>query len=302
MLSTSAPDSIPIVVASVLVVWSRENRPVANGPLQGMTIGVTAERRATEQAGLLEKRGARVLLGPTSRVFSYEEDEVLKARTADVVGRPPDFLLASTGFGMRTWFGAAEAWGMREALLGALGQARVANRGAKAASVNTAAGLTEWWRAPRERLDELIDRVSSEPLDGRRVVLQLHGVADLDAVSRLAAAGAEVIQIDAYRLSLPTDPAPAHNLVRAVCADQLAAVTFVMAPAIHNLFLLARQIGLASELRDALNHNVVTACVGPVCAEGAIYEGVLHPLVPARARLVPMIHALTDHLVEARSV
>jgi uroporphyrinogen-III synthase len=191
---------------------------------------------------------------------------------------------------------------MREALLGALGQARVANRGAKAASVNTAAGLTEWWRAPRERLDELIDRVSSEPLDGRRVVLQLHGVADLDAVSRLAAAGAEVIQIDAYRLSLPTDPAPAHNLVRAVCADQLAAVTFVMAPAIHNLFLLARQIGLASELRDALNHNVVTACVGPVCAEGAIYEGVLHPLVPARARLVPMIHALTDHLVEARSV
>jgi uroporphyrinogen-III synthase len=283
------------------VVLSRENRSVADGPLQGMTIGVTAERRATEQAELFEKRGARVLLGPTSRVFSYEEDEVLKARTADVVGRPPDFLIASTGFGMRTWLGAAEAWGMREALVGALGQARVANRGAKAASVNTAAGLTEWWRAPRERLGELIDRVSSEPLDGRRVVLQLHGVADLDTVSRLAEAGAEVIQIDAYRLSLPADPAPAHNLIRAVCADQLAAVTFVMAPAIHNLFLLARQIGLDSELRDALNHNVVTACVGPVCAEGAIYEGVLHPLVPARARLVPMIHTLTDHLVEARS-
>ncbi len=280
----------------------RENLLVANGPLEGMTIGVTAERRASEQAGLLEKRGARVLLGPTLRVFSYEQDEVLKASTVDVVDRPPDFLLASTGFGMRTWLAAAESWGMREALLGALGQARVANRGAKAASANTAAGLTEWWRAPGERLDELIGRVSSEPLAGSRVVLQLHGAADPDTVARLTDAGAEVIQIDAYRLSLPTDPTPAQDLIRAACAEQLAAITFVMAPAIHNLFVLARQIGLDSELRGALNDRVVAACVGPVCAEGAIQEGVLHPLVPARARLVPMIHALTDHLVEGRSV
>ena len=284
------------------MVLGRENRLVANGPLRGMTIGVTAERRAIEQAGLLQKRGARVLVGPALRVFSYEQDEVLKASTADVVDRPPDFLLASTGFGMRTWLAAAESWGMREALVGALGQARVANRGAKAASANTAAGLTEWWRAPQERLDELVGRVSSEPLAGRRVVLQLHGVADPDAVARLLDAGAEVIEVDAYRLSLPADPAPAQELIRAACAGQLAAVTFVMAPAVHNLFVLARQIGLHSELRGALNDSVVTACVGPVCAEGAIQEGVLHPLVPARARLVPMIHALTDHLVEARSV
>ena len=275
---------------------------MANGPLQGMTIGVTAERRATEQAELLQKRGARVLLGPALRVFSYEQDEVLKASTADVVDHPPDFLLASTGFGMRIWLAAAESWGMRQALVEALGQARVANRGAKAASANTAAGLTEWWRAPHERLDELIGRVSAEPLAGRRVVLQLHGVADPDAVARLAGAGAEVIQVDAYRLSLPADPIPAQDLIRAACADQLAAVTFVIAPAIHNLFVLARQIGFHSELRQALNDRVVTACVGPVCAEGAIQEGVLHPLVPSRARLVPMIHALTDHLVEARSL
>jgi uroporphyrinogen-III synthase len=101
---------------------------------------------------------------------------------------------------------------------------------------------------------------------------------------------------------LPADPIPAQDLIRAACADQLAAITFVIAPAIHNLFVLAREIGFHSELRAALNHRVVTACVGPVCAEGAIQEGVLHPLVPSRARLVPMIHALTDHLVEARSV
>ena len=60
-------------------------------------------------------------------------------------------------------------------------------------------------------------------------------------------------------------------------------------------------IGLDAELRQALNGGVVAACVGPVCAEGAIEEGVLRPLVPSRARLVPMIQALTDHFQEARS-
>lgn len=274
---------------------------MADGPLAGMRIGVTAERRAAEQTELLRKRGAEVLHGPTLRVFSLDEDEVLKATTADVVAHPPEFLLASTGFGMRTWLAAAESWGMRDALVAALGRARVANRGAKAASANGAVGLAEWFRAPHERLDELVERVSTEPLAGCRVVLQLHGVAEPDTVARLVGAGAEVIEVDAYRLSLPADPVPARDLIRAACAEELAAVTFVIAPAVHNLFVLAREIGLDAELRRALNGGVVAACVGPVCAEGAIEEGVLRPLVPSRSRLVPLIQALTDHLQKTRS-
>jgi uroporphyrinogen-III synthase len=279
----------------------RENRPVSDGPLKGMTIGVTAERRAAQQAELLKKRGAQVLHGPTVRVFSLDEDQALKAITADVVTDPPDFLLASTGFGMRTWLAAAESWGMHDSLVAALGRARVANRGARAASTNAAVGLAEWWRAPHERLGELVERVLAEPLAGRRVVLQLHGVADPDAVARLVGAGAEVIEVDAYRLSLPADATPARDLIKAACAEELAAVTFVIAPAVHNLFALAREIGLDTDLRQALNGRVVAACVGPVCADGATDEGILRPLVPSRARLVPMIQALTDHLQDAHT-
>ena len=266
-----------------------------------MTIGITAERRAAQQADLLNKRGAEVVYGPSLRVFSIDEDQELKARTADVIAHPPDFLLASTGFGMRTWLAAADSWGLRDALLEALRGARVANRGAKAASANESVGLPEWCRAPHERLDELVERVLVEPLAGRRVAIQLHGAADPHAVTSLIAAGAEIIEIDAYRLSLPVDPTPAHNLIRAACASELAAVTFVIAPAVHNLFVLAAQIGLDDELRRALNDRVVAACVGPVCAGGAIDEGVLRPLVPSRSRLVPMIQILTDHLKRTQS-
>jgi uroporphyrinogen-III synthase len=274
---------------------------MADSPLRGMTIGVTAERRAAQQAELLIKRGAAVLRGPTLRVFSLDDDPVLRSKTNEVIARPPDFLLASTGFGMRTWLAAADSWGLRDTLLKALRPARVANRGAKAASTNQAAGLAEWYRAPHERLDELVERLLAEPLAGRRVVLQLHGVADPDGIAALVAAGAEVIEIDAYRLSLPDDRTPARDLIKAACAGELAAVTFVIAPAVHNLFVLAAEIGLDAELRRALNGTVIAACVGPVCAEGALEEGVLEPLVPSRPRLVPMIQVLTDRLHTARS-
>jgi uroporphyrinogen-III synthase len=269
---------------------------VPEATLGGRTIGITAERRADEQADLFRRRGGAVLHGPTLRIFSVGDDEALRATCLDIIGRPPDFLVASTGYGMRTWLAAAEGWGLRDGLLAALGRARVANRGAKAASANGAAGLVEWWRAPNETLDEVVARVLTEPLSGTRVVLQLHGTAEPRAVTQLREAGADVLEVDAYRMTLPADPGPARTLIDAACAGVLAAVTFTTAPAVHNLFTLAREAGRAEALRDAFNGPVIAACVGPVCAEGAFEEGVATPLVPTRSRLVPLVQAVTDRL------
>ncbi len=265
-------------------------------PLAGLTIGITAERRAEEQASMFHGRGAETLWGPTLRVFTIADDDELRAATEHVIRRPPDFLLASTGFGMRTWLSAAEEWGLRPALLHALRQARVLNRGAKAASANTSAGLVEWWRAPDERFDAVLDRVLAEPLAGTHVVVQIHGMPAPRAVARLNDAGADVTVVDGYRASLPSDTAPAGALIDAACRGELAAITFTTAPAVHNLFVLADAHGRAEELRAALNGPVVAACVGPVCAEGAIDEGVIEPLVPPRSRLVPMVQSLTERL------
>lgn len=268
-------------------------------PLAGLTVGITAERRADEQARLFADRGAATVHGPALRVTSAGDDDALRAATEAVVRDPPDLLLASTGFGMKAWLEAADGWGLRAAVVEALGRARVANRGAKAASANAAVGLREWYRAPNERFDELLTRVLAERLDGARVVLQLHGTAMPRTVARLTAAGAEVIEVDAYRASLPEDRGPALALAEAACAGRLAAVTFTTAPAVHNLFVIAAAAGLDADLRRALDGPVLAACVGPVCAEGAVEEGVSAPLVPERSRLVPLVAAVTERLSAA---
>lgn len=269
---------------------------VESAALAGRTIGITAQRRADEQARLFRSRGAETVHGPTLSLAPAGDDPQLRAVTDAVLAQPPDFLLASTGYGMRAWLTAADGWGARDALLGALGRAKVANRGAKAASANTAAGLVEWWRAPTERFDELVDRLLAEPLAGARVVLQLHGAPLPGAVDRLTGAGATVIEVDAYRSTMPDDTTAAQSLVEATCTSTLAAVTFTTAPSVHNFFTLAARAGRTGDLRAAFNGPVVAACVGPVCAEAAVEEGVAAPLVPERSRLVPLVEALTARI------
>ncbi len=264
--------------------------------LAGLIIGITAQRRADEQARMFHTRGAETLHGPTLALSTAGDDTALRAATEAVLADPPDYLLASTGYGMRAWLAAADGWGRREDLLRALGSAQVANRGAKAASANTAVGLSEWWRAPNERFEELVDRLLTEPLAGARVVLQLHGARIPRSVVRLAAAGATVIEIDAYSSTMPDDTGPALALAEAACAAALAAVTFTTAPAVHNLFTVAAGAGHRDALSDAFNGPVVAACVGPVCAEAALEEGVVAPLVPERARLVPLVDTLTARI------
>src|SRR5690349_3080454 len=89
-------------------------------PLEGYTVGITADRRAAEQAELLRRRGARVLDGPTIATAYLGSDERLRRATEQVIAAPPDVLVITTGIGIRAWIAAAQSWGLDHALLVAL--------------------------------------------------------------------------------------------------------------------------------------------------------------------------------------
>src|SRR6266700_1678564 len=120
-------------------------------PLEGFVVGVTADRRADEQADLLVRRGARVLHGPVIRTLPLGPDDDLRDATAQVIECQPDYVIANTGIGIRGWVTAAAAWGWDEPLTAALGTARVLARGPKAAGALHALGVDVWWPAPRGR-------------------------------------------------------------------------------------------------------------------------------------------------------
>jgi uroporphyrinogen-III synthase len=270
---------------------------VAEASLAGFTIGITADRRWEEQAELLRRRGASVMHGPAIRTLPIGPEDDLQRVTDQLILDPPSVVIANTGIGMRAWFAAADAWGIGEALMGTLAEARIFARGPKASSAVHQSGLDVTARAESERMDELIDLVIASGVDGCRVAFQRHGEDSPDALLRLDAAGATVVEVPVYRWILPVDLDPARRLIEATVQRRVHAVTFTSAPAVRNLFLVANDLGLESELRDALRSDVIPVVVGPVCAQAAVDAGVDDLVVPDRFRIGPMVRSLTDALL-----
>lgn len=264
--------------------------------LAGCTIGITADRRWQEQARLFEKRGARVLHGPTLRTVDLSHDERLKAATAAVARQPLDYAVVSTGMGFRMWMEAAAGWGMAEAVIEALGRARICARGAKASAAVKAAGLEPWWRAPHETMEEIVEHLSENGAGGTRIAVQLFDPDGHPSTAALRDMASELVEVPVYRWVLPDDTSPARQLVEAAVTGRLDAITFTSQPAVHQLFRIAESASLADELRDACNGRLLAACVGPVCAEAARQEGVERMVWPDPPRLPGMVRQVEDAL------
>jgi uroporphyrinogen-III synthase len=267
--------------------------------LTGLTVGVTADRRGTDQAVMFERLGAEVILGPTISTVRIPDPATLRRRTEELIADPPDYVIANTGLGIRAWLEAADGWGIGSELRGALGGTRLAARGPKAAGALSSAGLSAWWRSPGEQLTELVDHLTHEGLTGRRVAFQLHGDDGSEFVARLEEAGAAVSRVPVYMWQLPADRAPADNLIERVCRGQVDAVTFTAGPQVRTMLELAGT--RRDELVGALNRpGMVVGCIGPVCAAVAADAGITRTVVPEHWRLGSLVKAVAGALSDGR--
>src|SRR4051794_12591128 len=261
--------------------------------LSGDTVGGTADRHRDELAGLLENRGARVVLAPALRIVPIADDAELRAATRACLETPPDIVLVNTGIGMRGWLEAAEGWGLVDPLRAALGRAYMVARGPKARAAIRSAGLHDHWSPEGEGYEEVVEHLTARGVAGLTVALQLHGESQPEYTEALEAAGARVIEVPVYRWGPPTDPAPLHRLVDLIAGRLVDAVTFTSAAAVNAVL---RAAGPASDsLLDALRADVMAACVGPVTAAPLRRHDV--PIVaPARARLSALVRTIVEEL------
>lgn len=269
---------------------------VSPAPLAGYTIGVTAARRAEEIGGLLERRGATVLYAPALRIVPLADDTDLHQATLDLIGTPPDTVVATTGIGFRSWMEAAEGWGEADRLRNALRQATLLARGPKATGAIRAAGLRELWSPASESSAEVLQRLLSEgSLHGRRIAVQLHGEPLRDFTEALRHAGATVVPVPVYRWMAPVDVGPLDRLLEAIVAGTVDAVTFTSALAATGLLRRAAECGRHDALISALRDQVAAACVGPATA-GPLLDHDIPATWPERYRVGPLVRHVTEVL------
>jgi uroporphyrinogen-III synthase len=260
-------------------------------PLAGTVVAVTAERKAHEQADLFRRRGAEVVLAPTVHTVDLSADAELRACTEAVIARPPSHLVATTGFGMRLWFEAADGWGLGDRLVAALASARTVARGPKAQSACRQRGLDVAWRAPGESMAEVVAWLAEQDrIADADVALQLFDPEDHPSTAEIAAIAGSVRAVPVYRWRLPHDLDPVLDLVGRIARRDVDAVTFTSQPAVRFLLDVARDAGAADAVVAAFDDgDVLPVCIGPVCAEALEDAGVHTAIWPEPFRLVPMV-------------
>jgi uroporphyrinogen-III synthase len=266
------------------------------GPLDGFVVGVTAARKVEEQSALLERRGARVEWAPALSLDpNHVDDAELRAATQDVLDRPVDMFLATTGVGMRAWFDAAARWGLRAELVAAIGRSEILARGPKSVGALRAQGLRELWSPRSECFEDVLAHLRGRDLTGLRIVVQEHGQSLSMVAHALRRQGADVTVVTVYRVAGAEDPAPMFRMVDLVAERKLDAVTFTSAPAVAALMDAAGVTGRRDEVVAAFQADVVATCVGPVTAAAFELWGV-PTIVPERSRMAAMVKLMETEL------
>jgi len=267
--------------------------------LEGFRIGVTSDRRSEDLIAAFERRGAEVLHAPAIRIAASGDDTKLARDTLAIIEARPDVLLATTSYGIRRWFEAADAAGLGPALTETLADSRILVRGPKARGAVRAADLDDQGMSDRETTQSLVDLVLRDGAKGATIAVQLHGFTDQTQLARLRDAGARVLTVAPYRWLMPEDSSRVLKLVDVICTGSVDAVTFTSAPAVEALLSAADGFGQLPGLIEAFGHSVVAAAVGPVTAAPLIAAG-LTPISPDRFRMGALIKLVCDHLEQER--
>jgi uroporphyrinogen-III synthase len=254
----------------------------------------------SELAALVRRHGGEPVCVPALR--EVERDCAAEtAGAADAVVAGGAVIVLVTGVALVRWLGVAGGMGRGAELRAGFAQSTVVCRGPKPVAVLKREGLPVHVRAEAPNTTtELLAALAAVPVEGRPVVVVHDGGGSPVVPDALAARGARVIEVRPYAWAPPEDPAPLRDLVRRIIEGEVNAVAVTTQVQARHLFAAAQEIGLGAPMADALRGRVVLAAVGPTCARTLEELGVSPRVVPAQAKMGPMVVALAAALTAAR--
>jgi len=265
-----------VLVVGGVVALREQVRWFEERPLFGRRVVVTRPReQAGELARALEDAGAEVVLFPTIALAAPLDPAALDRAVAAAAGY--DWIVFTSSNGVRAFFARFAAIGPETA-------AELERRMLRPAVV------------PREyRAEGLLDALATEDLRGRRILLPRAAGARAVLPETLAARGASVDEVVAYRAVTPAD-ADVPGLRAALAAGDIDALTFTSSSTVrHFVELIGRE--RVATLCGA--PRPVVACIGPVTAETAREAGLTVAVCPADYTAPALAAALVDHFCNA---
>jgi uroporphyrinogen III methyltransferase/synthase len=246
--------------------------------------------RSREQAGdlieMLEERGAEAIPAPTIRIAPPDDIGPLDRACAEAGSF--DWIVFTSAIGVDRFMDRLLAQTDVRELKGV----KLCSVGASTASRLARYGLRVDLTPDEYRAEALAEALrGSGNLTGMRFLLPRADIGRELIADELRAAGAEVVEVVAYRTTLGTAEGDGdYDIYRMLLDREIDAITFTSASTVRNFATIFGREQAADLLR-----TTVVASIGPVTAEAAQQLDIVTTVMPERYTIPDLVDALVDH-------
>lgn len=297
-LGSLAKQDLPVQARPAIVVVGRvaalreHMRWFDTRPLFGRRVVVTRPReQARELVELFEAQGAQVIVSPTVRLAPATDYAPIDEACANIATFDWVVLPALTGaevFLRRLLAGPGDVRSLKGVGLCVTGQSSVERFAEVGLRPDVAIG--------EFRAELVVEALTARgSLQGKRILMpHAEGAREL-VTAQLRKAGAEVVEVGAYRIErvLPGDPGE-PDLYKMLLEQQIDVVTFASPSTVREFV----DIHGAEAVADILRPTAV-ACVGPVTAQTCQQLGITPAIVPEEYSMAAMVAAVVRHVRKA---
>jgi len=221
-------------------------------PLEGFTIGVTADREAHAQMALLQGHGATCVHAPLLRTRMLVPDDSLRAQLRSFASEPPQYVVFATRLGVRAFMDFADSNGFGQTVRQAAHQSEIMARTAEVRAELEARDMPVDWWAQSARVVGMADHLTTVGEANDRVVVIADAGEEQVLVDAVEAAGMLVDVLELYRRRPANHRGLGSKFLNLICDGQIDAVTFTSRASVFEFARLARDV-------EAFGH-VVARC------------------------------------------
>ncbi|MDR0780339.1 MAG: uroporphyrinogen-III synthase [Pseudomonadales bacterium] len=272
---------------------SNDDAKPAVTALTGRRIAIPEAREQQILARLLRNRGAQVFEIPLVSILDAPDPVPVRRWLEAFIAAPPGLLILLTGEGLQRLLLLAETTGLRADFVRTLARVPVVSRGPKPERVLCELGLAAAYVAAAPTTEGVIATLSTLPLQGLHVGVQLYGDdPNHKLLEALQALGAEPLPVAPYVYADQEADEKVRALLRALAAGDIDVLALTAQPQFKRLQAVAQRYGQHTDLDAGLKRTVLAA-VGPLVREQLQQAGYAVAIMPERVYFMkPLVLAI----------
>jgi uroporphyrinogen-III synthase len=262
-------------------------------PFAGLRVLSLESRRAKEMEALIRREGGDPFIAPSVQERALDDHGEAIRFVERLEANEFDLIIVMTGTGLAFLRDQVVAHSSAARLGAALGRTTIVSRGPKPLPILRELGVRAQIVVPEPNTwKEIVGAVAART--ERRIAIQEYGRPNLEMNAALEKLGASVTPVVLYRWELPADIGPLQTAARGLAGRQFDVILFTSSIQLDHLMMIARALGLESQVTSALREHTAIASVGPVMTASLEAAGLPVEIVPVHPKMGALIKVTSE--------